>query len=61
MAAQHLRIAGRQMELAAPDIDPHIVVGDVEIGIAGQSKPDDIEQAGDPLVRNLHIDVLEVN
>ena len=61
MAAQHLRVAGRQMELAASDIDPHVVVGDVEIGIAGEPEPDHVEQPGDPLIGNLHVDVLEVD
>jgi hypothetical protein len=61
MAAQHLRIAGWQMELAEADIDPHVVVGDVEIGVARQSEPDDIEQACDPLIRDLHIDVFEMD
>jgi hypothetical protein len=35
MAAQHLRRAARQMKLAAADIDPHVGVGDHQIGIAG--------------------------
>ena len=61
VAAQHLRIAGRQVELAAPDIDPHVVVGDVEIGIARQPEPDHVEQPGDPLIRDLHVDVLEMD
>jgi hypothetical protein len=61
VAAQHLRVAGRQMELAAPDIHPHVVVGDVEIGIARQAEPDHVEQPGDPLIRDLHIDVFEVH
>src|SRR6185503_4775730 len=61
MAAQHLRIAGRQVELAAPDINPHVVVGDVEEGIAGEPQSDDVEQARDPLVRDLHVHVFEVD
>ena len=61
VAAQHLRIAGRQVELAAPDIDPHVVVGDVEIGIAGEPEPDHVEQPGDPLIRDLHVDVFEMD
>src|SRR5262245_3662035 len=49
------------MELAAPDVHPHVVVGDVEIGIAREAKPDHVEQSGDPLIRDLHVDVLEMD
>ena len=49
------------MELAAPDIHPHVVVGDVEIGVAREPEPDHVEQPGDPLIRDLHVDVFEVD
>ena len=61
MAAQHLRLAGRQVELAAPDIDPHVGVGDHHVGIARQPEPDRVEQLRQALVRDLHVDVLEMD
>ena len=61
MAAQHLRLAARQMKLAAPGIHPHVAVGHHQIGIAGQPEAGDIEQRGQPLVGHLHVDVLEMD
>ena len=61
MAAQHLRIAARQMELAAPDIDPHVAVGDHQVRVARQPESGSIEQRGETLVGDLDVDVLEVN
>ncbi len=40
--AQHQRFAGRQMELAATDIDPHVLNAGHQIGIARQPQPRDI-------------------
>ena len=37
MAAEHLRLAARQMKLASADIDPHIGVGHHQIGVAGKA------------------------
>jgi hypothetical protein len=37
MAAQHIRVAGRQMELAVADIDPHVVGAGEHEGVAGQA------------------------
>jgi hypothetical protein len=50
MAAQHLRLARRQMKLARADIDPHVGVGHHQIGIAGQPEAGDIEQRRQPLI-----------
>jgi hypothetical protein len=61
MAAHHLRRSGRQMKLAAPGIDPHVGVGDHQVRIARQPEPDRVEQLRQPLVRHLHVDVLEVD
>src|SRR5205823_875647 len=61
MAAQHLRVSCRQMELAATDIDPHIVVGRHQIGIAREPEPGHVEQRCEMLVRYGDVDVLEMN
>src|SRR5215510_808705 len=61
MAAQDLRLVGRQMELAAPDIDPHVVVRGHQVGVARKAEPRDIEQRGEALVRDGDVHVLEVD
>src|SRR5262249_14549158 len=61
MTAQHLRLAGRQVELAAPDVDPHVVVGDHQVGIAREPEAGAVEQPGHPLVGDLHVDVFEMD
>jgi hypothetical protein len=61
LAAQHLRLAARQVELAAADVHPHVVVHHHQIRIAGEAEPGAIEQRGDALVGNGDIDVLEVD
>ncbi len=61
MAPQHLRIAGRQMKLAAADIDPHIGVGHHQIGVAGKPEACDIKQSGQPLVGHLYVDMFEMD
>src|SRR5438105_12199631 len=61
MATQHLRLVGRQMELAPSHIDPHIVVRGHQIGVARESETHDIEQRRKALVRNGDVDVLKVN
>ena len=58
-AAQHLGLAGRQVELAAADIDPHIVDAGHDVRVARQAEPRHVKDRGDLLVRNAHIDVLE--
>jgi hypothetical protein len=61
MAAQHLRLAARQMKLASADIDPHIAVGHHQIGVAGKPEPGDIKQSGQALVGHLYVDVFEMD
>jgi hypothetical protein len=61
MAAQHLRVALRQMKLASADIDPHIGVGHHQIGIAGEPETGNIKQRGQVLVGYRHVDVFEMN
>ena len=61
LAAQHLRLAGRQMELAAADVHPHVVVHHHQVRIAGEAEACAVEQRGDPLVRDRDVDVLEVD
>jgi len=61
MAAQDLRIAGRQVELAAPDIDPHVAVAHHHSGIARQPETGGVEQRGETLVGDLDVDVLEMD
>ena len=61
MPAHDLRRTGRQMELAAPDIDPHVGVGDHQVRIARQPEPDRVEQLRQMRVRHLHVDVLHMD
>src|SRR5437879_7862355 len=49
------------MKLAAADIDPHVGVRHHDVGIAGEPKPGDIEQRGQPLVRHRHVDMFEMD
>ena len=48
----------RQMELAAPDIDPHIVDAGHHVGIAREAQATHVEDRRQPLVGNPEIDVL---
>ena len=59
--AQHLGLAGRQMELAASEVDPHIVGAGHQIGIAREPEPRHVKERRDLLVRDQHVDVLEGN
>src|SRR5712692_2248095 len=61
MAAQHLRLAARQMKLASADIDPHIAVGHHQIGVAGKPEPGDVKQRGQALVGHLYVDMSEMD
>src|SRR5204862_2041685 len=61
MATQHLCLPARQVELAAPDIDPHVGVGNHQIGIAREPEASDVEQGGEPLVGDGDVDVFEVD
>ena len=59
MAAHHLRLAGRQVELAAADVDPHVADAGHQVGVAREAEPGDVEQCGQLLVGNAGVDVLE--
>ena len=61
VAAQHLRLAARQMKLVSADIDPHVGVRHHQIGIAGQPEAGDIEQRRQPLIGHRDVDVLEMD
>ena len=61
MTAQHLRPAVRQVKLAPSGVDPHVGVGHHQIGIAGEPEARDVEQSGEALVRDLDVDVLEMD
>jgi hypothetical protein len=61
MAAQHLWLVGRQVELAPSHIDPHVVVGRHQIGVAREPETHNVEQCRKALVWNGDVDVLEVN
>src|SRR5260370_1186586 len=60
-AAQDLDPAGRQMELALPDIDPHIVGAGIDEGIASQPEPGHVEQRGQALPGDGGVDVAETD
>ena len=60
-AAQDLDPAGRQMELALPDIDPHVVGAGIDEGIAGEPEPGHVEQRGQALPRDGGVDVPETD
>ena len=51
---------GRQMELAAADVDPHVVGADHDVGIARKPEPGDIEERRQPLIGDGDVDVLEL-
>jgi hypothetical protein len=59
VAAQHLGVAGRQVELLLPDVDPHVVERRHQVRVPGQAEAHDVEHRGDLLVGDLHVDVLE--
>ena len=60
-AAQHPWLAGRQVELALADIDPHIGKAGVHIRVARQAKPGDVERRPEVLVGYLQVDVLKAD
>jgi hypothetical protein len=43
-AVDKLRLAGRHVDLAAANVDPHVVDTDYQIGIAREAHADQIEQ-----------------
>ena len=58
-AAQALRLADGQVELALADIDPHIVRAGHQIGVARQPERGDVEIRRAHLVRHPDIDMLQ--
>src|SRR5712675_3179060 len=56
-----MRLAGRQMKLAHPDIDPHDADPDVEKGIARESEGADIIVCGQALVGDVDVEVAEID
>jgi len=60
-AAQHVGSAGRQVELAHPDIDPHQPGAGVEEGIAGQPEAGDVIVRRQLLVGDADVDVPEID
>src|SRR6266436_8852341 len=61
MAAQHVRVAGRQMKLALADIDPHVVGAREHVGVAGQAERRQIKLLRQPLIVDSEIDVFETD
>ncbi len=59
--AQDLAAAGRQMELALPDIDPHIVGAGADEGVAGEAEPGHVEERGQALLGHGGVDVAETD
>src|SRR5262249_15875171 len=60
-AAQHVGLAGRQMELAHSDIDPHVAGASVEKGIARKTEAGDVILRCQTLVADADIDVPEID
>ncbi len=60
-AAQHVRLAGWQMELAHPDIDPHVAGACIEKGIAREAETADVVMRRQVLVANANVDVPEID
>src|SRR6516165_9370139 len=61
MAAQYVRVALRQMELAPADIDPHVGGAGHHVRVAGQAEPGEVEIGGGLLVGNPKVDVFETD
>ena len=57
--AQHLGLAGRQVELLPADVHPHVVHAHHEVGVAGEAHAHDPEDGGELLIGHPHVDVLE--
>src|SRR5215468_1668938 len=60
-AAQHVGLPSRQMELAHPDIDPHVAGAGVEKGIAREAETGDVVVRRQVLVADADIDVPEID
>ena len=64
-ATQHLGArrhrAARQVALRAPEVHPHVLEAGEEIRIARAAEADDVEERRQALVRDHHVEVLEVH
>ena len=54
-----LDAAGRQVELLAADVDPHVVQAHVHVRVPGQPEPEDVEGQRRGLIGNGDVDVLQ--
>ena len=61
MAAQQIGFAGRQVELALADIDPHVVGAGKQERVAGQAEGHEVKVGGEPLTGNPEVDVFETD
>ena len=59
VTAQNLRLIGRQMELAAPDIDPHVGGAGHQVRIARQAESGEVKDSRFLLIGNCHVDVFQ--
>ena len=59
--AQHLGATRRQMELAAPYVDPHDVRSGHHVGVARKTERADVECRRKLLIRHQHVDVFEAD
>ena len=50
-AMNTLRLTRGHVNLAASDIDPHVVHADHEVGIACEAHAHNVEDSGEPLIR----------
>jgi len=60
-AAQHIRLPGRQMELAYPDIDPHVASARIEKGVAREAETGDVVMRRQMLVADANVHVPEID
>jgi hypothetical protein len=60
-AAQHLRRAGRQVELADAHIGPHVVDARHQVRVARQAQRRDVEGGRLGLVGHAQVDVLQLH
>ena len=60
-ARKDLAAAGQQMELALPDIDPHIVGAGIDEGIAGEAEAGHVKQRGQALSGDGGVDMSETD
>src|SRR6266404_4416295 len=60
-ATQHVGLPSRQMELAHPDIDPHVAGAGVEKGIAREAETSDVVVRRQGLIADADIDVPKID